>query len=268
MRNLNETERENELRQCLIELSKSQECLKNSTQRKNFFLRLEEIYYKPNGKNFRHLYSNIFATVSMIEADGLNVLAQNMEIIKDNYEPTLLDNSMTADVSDEILKLYDHVNLDVARLNYLAQTFSKTESSLAELKEDSRRAKEGIKKAKNAEKNYITILGIFASIVLAFTGGLAFSTSVLENIQDVSPYRLAFVVEALVFMFINVIYILTWFIQKIHDSNVVKYPTFMIVLNVIIALAVLATAVCWGLGAAEKVELTNQIKLQQMIESN
>ncbi len=268
MSNLNETDRRNELRQCLIDLSKSQDCLKDESRREKFFLRLEEIYCKTDGQKFRHFYSDIFATVSMIEPEGLNVLAQNIEIIKDNYKPTQLNEGKNIDVSDEILKLYDHVNLDVARLNHLAQTFSKTESRLAELKEDSKKAKEGIKKAQNAERNYITILGIFASIVLAFTSGLAFSTSVLENIQDVSSYRLAFVVEALAFMFINVIYILTWFIQKVHDSNTAKYPKFMIVLNVILALAIIATAVCWWFGVAESVEFANQMKLQQMIASS
>ena len=34
------------------------------------------------------------------------------------------------------------------------------------------------------QSEYITILGIFASIVLAFTGGMTFSTSVLENISS------------------------------------------------------------------------------------
>ena len=37
------------------------------------------------------------------------------------------------------------------------------------------------KRQENMQKEYITILGIFAAIVLAFTGGIVFSSSVLEN---------------------------------------------------------------------------------------
>ena len=41
------------------------------------------------------------------------------------------------------------------------------------------------------QKEYITILGIFAAIVLAFTGGIVFSSSVLENIDKPSIYRIS-----------------------------------------------------------------------------
>ena len=40
------------------------------------------------------------------------------------------------------------------------------------------------------QREYISILGIFAAVVLAFTGGIAFSTSVLKNINTVSVYRI------------------------------------------------------------------------------
>ena len=46
---------------------------------------------------------------------------------------------------------------------------------------------------KGMEKEYISILGIFASIVLAFVGGLTFSTSVLANIDKASIYRLVII---------------------------------------------------------------------------
>lgn len=47
---------------------------------------------------------------------------------------------------------------------------------------------ETVKSAKStvehAQQNSIAILGIFAAIVLAFTGGLAFSTSVLQSLGE------------------------------------------------------------------------------------
>lgn len=250
MRNLNKEERRNELRKLLVRLSGSKDCFRNNKQLENCIESLEEIYWISKDEKFRHFYSDIFATVSLIDADAslgdINTLVDNIEFIQNEYiDKNYDDAGEKIDIRKEIEKLYDHVNLDVARLNYLAQTFSKTESSLAELKEDGRKAKEGIRRAENAEKNYITILGIFASIVLAFTAGLAFSTSVLENIHLASPCRLAFVVEILAFTFINVIYILTWFIQKINSNGEVKYPCFMKVINLIIVVSAVITAKCW-----------------------
>ena len=72
--------------------------------------------------------------------------------------------------------------------------------------------------------NYIFSLemsqrGIFAAIVLAFVGGITFSTSVLENISEVSAYRLLLVIDFLAFTLINVIYILVKFIFTINDKD-------------------------------------------------
>lgn len=279
MSNLNETDRRNELRQCLIELSKSQDCLKDEYQRKKFFLRLEKIYCKPDGQKFRHFYSDIFATVSLIDSDELlgdiSTLVDNMQLVQNEYNAYIdscCDNTEDKiDIRKEIEKLYDHVNLDVARINYMKRITEETDSeisrnksllselkeeiksldeargeSIAKLEEDSNRVKKEIRDGQSKmQSEYITILGIFASIVLAFTGGLAFSTSVLENIHLASPCRLAFVVETLAFVFINIIYILTWFIQKVHDGNNARYPAFMFVLNAMIAVAAITTMILW-----------------------
>ena len=67
------------------------------------------------------------------------------------------------------------------------------------------------------QKEYTTILGIFASIVLAFTGGMVFSTSVLENIGDISIYRLIMVSCIIGIVFINMIWILVSYLARINQ---------------------------------------------------
>ena len=75
------------------------------------------------------------------------------------------------------------------------------------------------KEIKSVEKEYISILGIFAAIVLAFVGGITFSTSVLQNISMVSIFRLLLVIDFLAFILINTIYILVKFIFTINEKN-------------------------------------------------
>lgn len=70
----------------------------------------------------------------------------------------------------------------------------------------------------------------------------------LENIDAISPYRLALVIEALSFVLINVMYILVWFISRIHDDNEIKYPRFMMSLNLILVAAVITTLAIWRYG--------------------
>ena len=60
MRRLNEQEKRDALNEVLIELSKSQDILRESRDRASFFVRLESIYYNCEEENFRHFYSDIF----------------------------------------------------------------------------------------------------------------------------------------------------------------------------------------------------------------
>ena len=71
MRILNEQEKRDALNEVLIELSKSQDILREARDRAFFFMRFEDIYYNCNGKeNFRHYYSDIFSTLTLIDGDS------------------------------------------------------------------------------------------------------------------------------------------------------------------------------------------------------
>lgn len=199
MRILNEQEKRDSLNDVLIELSQSQDILKERKDRASFFMRLESIYYNYNAENFRHYYSDIFSTLTLIDGDSsigsLDILAQNMQTIKDGYIPKNYGNHREIiDISKEIVKLYDHTNLDIARINYTKTMTNATMSELAKnkllinglekniqesevtLKELSDQTIKDLtqlstnvqNKQEDMQKEYISILGIFAAIVLAY----------------------------------------------------------------------------------------------------
>lgn len=187
-------------------------------------------------------------------------------------------------------KLHDHIYLEFLRimdirqhndtsmieLKDLSKKFQESEKRLADISTQAKRAEKDLRrtnrKVRDAQKEYITILGIFASIVLAFTGGIAFSTSVLENIDAVSPYRLAAVVIGLAFTLINVVYILVWFIQEINktDEQKVKYPNFMVGINGILIAALVITIGSYVLvnHKQDVAKRTDNIKASISIEKN
>lgn len=68
----------------------------------------------------------------------------------------------------------------------------------------------------NKQLENITILGIFSAIVITFVAGLVFSSSVLQNINKVSIYRLTFVIWLLGFILINALQKLFNFITAIN----------------------------------------------------
>ncbi|MEH2960240.1 hypothetical protein [Candidatus Merdisoma sp. JLR.KK006] len=261
MRILNEQEKRDALNEVLIELSKSQDILKEARNRVSFFMRLEDIYYNYNSKEkFRHYYSDIFSTLTLIDGDSsigsLDILAQNIQTIKDGYIPKNTDeNGDTIDIRKEIVKLYDHTNLDIARINYTKTMTNETMSELAKnrllvasLEQKVRESEDALKEISNKtiddlkqlsgkvqerqedmQKEYITILGIFAAIVLAFTGGIVFSSSVLENIDKPSIYRISLIAFIIGLVFFNLIWVLIDFIRDINGKVIRRKWIWMLV---------------------------------------
>lgn len=69
------------------------------------------------------------------------------------------------------------------------------------------------------QREYIAILGIFASIVLTFIGGIVFSTSVLQNIGAVSVYRLAAITLLIGIVLSNMLYGLLYYVNHLVYGN-------------------------------------------------
>lgn len=66
----------------------------------------------------------------------------------------------------------------------------------------------------------ITILGIFSGIVMAFTGGLSFIASSLQNMNKVSIYRIVLVIILLSMAIFNIIFMLMYMIGKFTGAYI------------------------------------------------
>lgn len=289
-------EKRAKLTDLLFELSKSQEMLATPKNRASYFRKLEEIYYNCDKDNFRHYYSDIFSTLSLINGDpsigSLDILAQNIQAIKDGYAPKNADeNGQLIDISKEILKLYDHTNLDIARINYTTTMVGETKSELAKTKVLVEKLEAKIKDAedhlknvsdqnieevkvmakdikssqKDMQKDYITILGIFASIILAFTGQFAFSSSILENIGSSTVYRLVLVALIIGLVFFNLIWILIDFIKEICGKNISMKPkrkwSMFGFVNIILVVGIIATCFSYKFDWFKKLEPNNDTSI-------
>lgn len=142
------------------------------------------------------------------------------------------------DIIKIIIKFYDHSHLVINQIenaqNIIASTISE--------------AKEEIKKeVKGIEREYISILGIFASIMLAFVGGITFSTSILENIHKASIYRIIFVTSILSLTLVNIFYILIFFLTSINnmDKKIILPKGIYRTINMIILVIMLLDVICW-----------------------
>lgn len=137
-----------------------------------------------------------------------------------------------------VIKMYDHTQLVIYQAEAIKDIFA---SGIEEAKQNLNKEVKGI------EKEYITILGIFASIVFAFIGGLTFSSSVLQNISSASIYRVILIVDLLAFVFLNIIYLLIRFICTINEKDSGLFSIRWI--NIVCLVVAIITIGAWLLNA-------------------
>ena len=244
-----EAEKRQDFKNILIELSADQKVLSDSKASDKYFKRLEKIY----DESFRHYYSDIFSSLAMVVndngLDSLDILAQNIRTLKDTYAKKRNKNES---LQMSINKLYDHVNLDVSRLTYTHQLYgelrseatrnrSETENRLIKLDDKSKDIEKQMESNRDIQRNmqnqYISILGIFAAIVLAFTGGMTFSSSVLSNLEESTIYRIILITLILGIVLFDVIWLLMDFIRVINKEKLRRVWIFW-AFNVLFALGI------------------------------
>lgn len=75
-----------------------------------------------------------------------------------------------------------------------------------------------IKVTSKISETSVTILGIFAGIVLAVVAGLFYSSSVLENINNASPSKLLLVSSLVGLVCLNILAVMFFYIEKFRRS--------------------------------------------------
>ena len=215
------------------------------------------------------------------KSGSIEVLGQNLNYIRTGYRPKNYDaNNELIDISANIKKLYDHVNLEIARLSYANnkyhqlsgnELFNDLKSKVNSIAEISNKVKSVERKITNYQKENITILGIFAAVVLAFTAGIAFSSSVLNNIAKVSIYRTVIISLIIGLIIVNLVFGLLYYLNQLVKEKVSLFP--MLISNTIIVLFVIITILFWKFGIVEqrnkmidsKVYPTEHLALQKHI---
>ncbi len=183
----------------------------------------------------RILYSEITHCVYSLSEQERATVETNLDCLLNFVTDS--NNAISPTIVNAVTKIWDHFNLACYQMDnsqsMLLKDAEKTQSTLYQRLYE---------RFKSIEREHTTILGIFASIILAFVGGMAFSTSVLENINGVGIYRLILVILLLGFVVLNTINILLRYIFKINDKDI-KVPIWPI--NAIIGALAAIVVVCW-----------------------
>lgn len=206
----------------------------NNEEIKRYAYKLKDLYTQ----DFRHSYSLFFPIITEIEKDkssSVEYLTNNLEALKEIVEiDNLNDNKEFGQLSSPLLKLADHINLEIARyLNYvekeeqtahLEQKIENSTNQLNQLKENLKKATEDLgiasRKIKSVQGELIAVLSIFAAIVMTFSGGLNILNGVLAGANDlVLPERILFLLIC-GFILINFIFAMMYFVAKITERSI------------------------------------------------
>lgn len=185
-------------------------------------------YINESEKMDRILYSEISKYIFSMSIKERATFQTNVESL---LQHVLDESSVEEDCRKIVIKIYDHNQLALYQIENVTNIFaSKTNDTKRYIESEIR----------SAEKEYVTILGIFAAIVLAFVGGITFSTQVLQNISAVSIYRLLLVIALLALVLLNAIWLLLKFLLVINNNESKFYNIYYINIGIIIIVFLIA----------------------------
>lgn len=203
-------------------------------------------YIKENSKIDRILYSEISSFIIALDEGGRGIFSTNIEkllmyVLDEN-------NSVQEDSRKICIKIYDHFQLNLTQIESSAAiTRMEIANAISEEKASLHKEVKGI------EKEYITILGIFAAIMLAFVGAFTFSTSVLNNVSNTDMYKLVIIALVIGLVFIVLIMLLIEFLRDINEKIITDEngkrkmnpigKVAIIVLTILIGGAILGNAI-------------------------
>lgn len=169
----------------------------------------------------RIIYSEITTIVYGMSPEEQGTFNSNLETLM-NYALSEESGTPRA-MQDTVIRLWDHVHLAMRQVGNAREILEKSTAETKQSLYD-----ELYKEFKGIEKEYITILGIFASIIISFVAGITFSTSVLENMHSVGIYRLVLVILLIAFVLLNAINLLVRYIFRLNKAESCKFPMWQI----------------------------------------
>ena len=170
-----------------------------------------DAYIKETSKVDRILYSEVSSFIIALDESGRGTFSTNIEkLLMYVLDET---NGVQEDSRKICIKIYDHFQLNLTQIESSATI---TQIQIAKAIGEEKASLHG--EVKEIEKEYITILGIFAAIMLAFVGSFTFSTSVLNNVTNTNIYKLAIISLVIGLVFIVLITILIEFLKEINEK--------------------------------------------------
>lgn len=201
---------------------------------------------------FRHNYSDFFPVILEIYKEdtrySVDYLSNNLKTLQAFVETEFSKGNQQYDeLYTRFIKLFDHLNLQISEINYFTMTEKKfnaattgvdealkqvgeAEKRLEEssqkideaenlLKESSKKVDEANKKAASIQTDLISILSIFAAIVLAVSGSISVLGNSIQAAVDADTTKLILIILICGMVLFNAIFFLIYLISRITGKE-------------------------------------------------
>lgn len=166
-----------------------------------------------------------------INEDSIEKVNKLIDIISDECSKMIfIGKSIRDEVNiKEIREFKEKLNWKILKLEDIGDKIKDLESRL-----------------NNYNREYVGILGIFASVAVTFVGGITFSSSVLQNIGKVSLLRELINISLLGIVLSSILYLLFTFLSRIINIKIkVKIGGFCYLIFNLIMLVIFITSICY-----------------------
>lgn len=209
-----------------------------------YFMTFKEIYARIG----RHRYSEVSKYIDSLLQDTVDALRDGVKAIISCAEANGYDNDAEDSTNKEcykkINKLCDHIELEAARyssikkMQLMAESHSKQEEDMLKLlKETEDTVTETHEQAKNLSQQLISILGIFAGIIVTFSFATTIVGETIANLAKSDVVYLGFIISVLGTIFMNVIAFLLSFVTKLSGHTFSKkFPWLVYIVGNLVAI--------------------------------
>lgn len=190
-------------------------------------LEFKELY----SPDFRHNYSDFFPVILKVDSDSkytIDYLTNNLESLREYVEKDFIEGKNEFyDMHRNFDKLCDHLNLEISRVTYYSKTEQQTSDLSKRMQEintnmeaSTKKLTIATKKAESIQTELITVLSIFAAIVISFAGGLNFLGNTISGASNTYICKMILLLLICGFILFNTIFMLMYLIGKITGRSI------------------------------------------------
>lgn len=173
-------------------------------------------------KNFRHSYFEISQLLEDLVSDERDILEYKLEKIT----IYISENFSSSGILKNVLKLLDHVSLEMLRLariekvNYVAdKSNTAMNEAMTVIKETKLNVEEADNKLKNIHSETITTLGIFSGLVIGFATSFQLLAQSFSNLNDIYFYKIICYLAVIGIILFNCIFFLMFSVARISGRS-------------------------------------------------